>query len=91
MGQAGDRGRGQEDRHLRHFHPPDEECCTLFAPKHPVTRARLEVVLETEARLPAEDLLALALKEREVLTYAWPGKPLPKGPEGAFIMEHGPA
>ena len=31
---------------------PDEECCTLFAPKHPVTRARLEVVPETEARLP---------------------------------------
>ena len=70
---------------------PDEECCTLFAPKHPVTRARLEVVLETEARLPTEELLALALKEREVLTYTWPGKPLPEEPEGAFIMEHGPA
>ncbi|MGC8967210.1 MAG: tRNA uracil 4-sulfurtransferase ThiI [Thermus sp.] len=70
---------------------PDEECCTLFAPKHPVTRARLEVVLKTEARLPTEDLLALALKEREVLTYTWPGKPLPKEPEGALIMEHGPA
>jgi len=70
---------------------PDEECCTLFAPKHPVTRARLEVVLETEARLPTEELLALALKEREVLTYTWPGKPLPEEPEGAFIMEHGSA
>ena len=70
---------------------PDEECCTLFAHKHPVTRARLEVVLETEARLPTEELLALALKEREVLTYTWPGKPLPEEPEGAFIMEHGPA
>ena len=70
---------------------PDEECCTLFAPKHPVTRARLEVVLETEARLPTEELLALALKEREVLTYTWPGKPLPEEPEGAFIMEHGHA
>ena len=70
---------------------PDEECCTLFAPKHPVTRARLEVVLETEARLPTEELLALALKEREVLTYTWPGKPLPEEPEGAFRMEHGPA
>ena len=70
---------------------PDEECCPLFAPKHPVTRARLEVVLETEARLPTEELLALALKEREVLTYTWPGKPLPEEPEGAFIMEHGPA
>ena len=70
---------------------PQEECCTLSAPKHPVTRARLQVVLETEARLPTEELLALALKEREVLTYTWPGKPLPEEPEGAFIMEHGPA
>ncbi len=71
---------------------PDEECCTLFAPKHPVTRARLEVVLQTEARLPTEELVALALKEREVLTYTFPGKKPLEGPgKEAFIMEHGPA
>lgn len=66
---------------------PDEECCTLFAPRHPVTRADLGVVLKAEARLPAEELMALALKGREVFTYAWPGKRI----EGASIMEHGPA
>jgi len=71
---------------------PDEECCTLFAPKHPVTRADLGVVLKTEARLPTEALVALALEGREVLTYTWPGeKPLRESPGGAFIMEHGPA
>jgi len=71
---------------------PDEECCTLFAPKHPVTRAELSVVLDTESRLPTEELLELALKEREVVLYTWPGrKALEEGPEGAFIMEHGPA
>jgi len=70
---------------------PDEECCTLFAHKHPVTRARLAVVLEAEKRLPTEELIALALREREVVTYAWPGrKPLKEAGEKAFIMEHGP-
>ncbi len=71
---------------------PDEECCTLFAPKHPVTRAELSVVLEAESRLPTEELLELALKDREVVLCTWPGrKALEEGLEGAFIMEHGPA
>ena len=71
---------------------PDEECCTLFAPKHPVTRAELSVVLDTEARLPTEELLELALKDREVALFTWPGrKALEEGASRAFIMEHGPA
>ncbi|GAB5603274.1 tRNA 4-thiouridine(8) synthase ThiI [Thermus sp. FJN-A] len=71
---------------------PDEECCTLFAPRHPVTRAELAVVLETESRLPTAELVALALEGREVVAYAWPGrKPLQEEGRGAFIMEHGPA
>jgi thiamine biosynthesis protein ThiI len=48
---------------------PDEECCTLFAPKHPVTQGELSVVLDTEARLPTEELLELALKDREVALF----------------------
>jgi tRNA uracil 4-sulfurtransferase len=71
---------------------PDEECCTLFAPKHPVTRAELSVVLDTEARLPTEELLELALKDREVALFTWLGrKALEEGAPRAFIMEHGPA
>jgi len=71
---------------------PDEECCTFFAPKHPVTRAELSVVLDTEARLPTEELLELALKDREVALFTWPGrKVLEEGASRAFIMEHGPA
>ena len=70
---------------------PDEECCTLFAPKHPVTRAELSVVLDTESRLPTEELLELALREREVVLYTWPGRrALEEGLREAFIMEHGP-
>jgi thiamine biosynthesis protein ThiI len=71
---------------------PDEECCALFAPKHPVTRAEPSVVLDTEARLPIEELLELALKDREVALFTWPGrKALEEGASRAFIMEHGPA
>ncbi|RTG96920.1 tRNA uracil 4-sulfurtransferase ThiI [Thermus scotoductus] len=70
---------------------PDEECCTLFAPKHPVTRAQLSVALETESRLDTERLIALALEGREVVRYTWPGqKPLPEAQEKAPIMGHGP-
>jgi thiamine biosynthesis protein ThiI len=57
-----------------------------------VTRAELSVVLDTEARLPTEELLALALKDREVALFTWPGrKALEEGASRAFIMEHGPA
>ncbi|WP_298630077.1 tRNA uracil 4-sulfurtransferase ThiI [uncultured Thermus sp.] len=70
---------------------PDEECCTLFAPKHPVTRAQLSVVLEAERHLDTEALMALALEGREVVRYTWPGqKPLPEAQEEAPIMGHGP-
>ncbi len=41
------------------------ECCTLFAPKHPVTQGELSVVLDTEARLPTEELLELSTPPRQ--------------------------
>lgn len=40
---------------------PDQDCCSLFAPKNPVTRAKLEDVLEQEYRLPMEQLLEACL------------------------------
>jgi tRNA uracil 4-sulfurtransferase len=46
---------------------PDQDCCSLFVPKHPETRARLEQIEEVEARLQVTDLLKQALKSAEVL------------------------
>ena len=46
---------------------PDQDCCSLFVPKHPETRARLEQIEEAEARLQVEDLLKQALRSAEVL------------------------
>jgi thiamine biosynthesis protein ThiI len=46
---------------------PDQDCCSLFVPKHPETRARVERIEEVEARLQVEDLLKQTLRSAEVL------------------------
>ena len=40
---------------------PDQDCCSLFVPKHPETRARLPVVERLEAGLPVAELVAESL------------------------------
>lgn len=42
---------------------PYEDCCTLFLPKHPATRPRIEQVEQAEESLAIEDLLAGALEK----------------------------
>src|SRR4029453_3433237 len=46
---------------------PDQDCCSLFVPKHPETRARLEQIEEAEGRLQVEDVLKQTLRGAEVL------------------------
>jgi len=40
---------------------PDEDCCTLFTPRHPVTRARLHHVERAERALPIHEMVAAAV------------------------------
>ncbi|MCL2814806.1 MAG: tRNA 4-thiouridine(8) synthase ThiI [Oscillospiraceae bacterium] len=41
---------------------PYEDCCALFTPRHPVTKPKLERVLEEESKIPgADDLIERAL------------------------------
>jgi len=40
---------------------PDQDCCTLFTPRHPVTRARLADVELAEQALPIEDMVTAAV------------------------------
>lgn len=40
---------------------PYEDCCTVFLPKHPVTKPRLEKILESESKLDCEALIEAAL------------------------------
>ncbi len=44
---------------------PQEDCCTLFVPRRQATAAKLEEVEDIEKALPAEELVAEALKKVE--------------------------
>ncbi|HHY36324.1 MAG TPA: hypothetical protein GX518_01400, partial [Firmicutes bacterium] len=46
---------------------PYEDCCTVFVPRHPVTRPRLQQVEEAERVLPVAELIAEALERTEVI------------------------
>lgn len=46
---------------------PYEDCCTVFVPKHPATRPRIEQVLQAEEELDVHGLVTEALAKTEVL------------------------
>lgn len=45
---------------------PFEDCCSIFAPKHPVTKPKLEHILRQEERLDFEELIATCMETIEV-------------------------
>jgi thiamine biosynthesis protein ThiI len=45
---------------------PHEDCCTLYVPKHPATKARLSDVLKNEERLKSESLINDSLETAQV-------------------------
>ena len=51
---------------------PDQDCCQLFVPKHPATRARLADVQEDESRLDVEDLIRLGTTQAAVEEFRFP-------------------
>lgn len=51
---------------------PDQDCCTLFTPKHPATRARLDVVERAEISLPIEEMVTAALDATVVEDFKFP-------------------
>ncbi|MEK7067102.1 MAG: tRNA uracil 4-sulfurtransferase ThiI [Patescibacteria group bacterium] len=46
---------------------PYDDCCSLFLPEHPETRAKLEVILEIEKNLDVEKLISEAIGRMEIL------------------------
>ena len=48
---------------------PYEDCCTIFVPKHPKTKPRLEEIRKSESVLEIEDLVNKAIEETEVVTF----------------------
>jgi thiamine biosynthesis protein ThiI len=45
---------------------PDDDCCSLFVPRHPVTRARLEDIQRAETELDTDLLVRDALRNTEL-------------------------
>lgn len=46
---------------------PYEDCCTVFLPKHPTTKPRLEKILESESKLDCEGLIRAAVESAEIV------------------------
>ena len=46
---------------------PYEDCCAMFTPRHPNTHPKLEAVLEEEAKLDVEGLVARAMETDNVI------------------------
>ena len=51
---------------------PDEDCCRLFVPAHPLTRASKDEVDTAEASLPIADLIDQAVNATLVERFSWP-------------------
>jgi thiamine biosynthesis protein ThiI len=45
---------------------PDQDCCTLFTPRHPATKARLHDVDRAEAALPIDEMVAEAVTTAQI-------------------------
>jgi len=51
---------------------PDQDCCTLFTPRHPATKARLSDVAIAESRLPVAEMVAEATAAAVVERFEFP-------------------
>ena len=40
---------------------PDQDCCTLFTPRHPATKAKRDEVERAEANLPIDEIVTAAV------------------------------
>jgi thiamine biosynthesis protein ThiI len=54
---------------------PDEDCCTLFTPRHPATRARPREVDDAERSLPIGEMVQAAVSTCVVERYQYPTQP----------------
>ena len=51
---------------------PDQDCCTLFTPRNPLTRSRLAEIEAAEQLLPIEELVGRAVQEAAVEDFEFP-------------------
>ncbi len=51
---------------------PDQDCCTLFTPRHPATRVCLDEIAAAEQALPTSEMVARAVAAATVEDYRFP-------------------
>src|SRR5439155_11100598 len=51
---------------------PDQDCCTLFTPRHPATRVRPDEAAEAGAALPIDEMVAGAVAATSTEDYRFP-------------------
>ncbi len=51
---------------------PDDDCCTLFTPRHPATRARPAEVENAERSLPLAEMVSAATAAPDIERVEWP-------------------
>lgn len=64
---------------------PDEDCCTLFTPRFPATRASSEAVERAEAALDVAGLVAAAVAAHERVDLRFPEKAPRPAPSSALV------
>lgn len=56
---------------------PDQDCCQLFTPKHPATKAELSQIEAAEAALPIEEFVESAARDAVVEEFEFPKRSQP--------------
>ena len=51
---------------------PDQDCCSLFVPKHPVIRSNPKEVEQMESQIDVDGLIQTALQGVEERMFSWP-------------------
>jgi thiamine biosynthesis protein ThiI len=51
---------------------PDQDCCTLFMPRNPLTRGRLPAIIAAEQALPIGDFVERGIREATVEEFEFP-------------------
>ena len=65
---------------------PDEDCCTLFTPRHPVTKARAAEVEAAERTLPIESMIEAAVAAAVVERFEFPPPAVAAQPGGRISV-----
>ncbi|MDQ3419088.1 MAG: tRNA 4-thiouridine(8) synthase ThiI [Acidobacteriota bacterium] len=55
---------------------PDQDCCTLFTPRHPATKSRRTEVERAEAGLPITDIVTEAVNAAVIEQFHFPARPV---------------